>query len=343
VNETFLSFLAGRRAVVADGAVRDFGDGTGELAATASGSVVAHLGQFGVLEFVGAHAQDFLHRQLSCDVAGLADDAGAYGAYCTPKGRVLANFLLWREPEAFCMLLPRSVLSGIEKRLRMYVLRSKVAIADRTDDLVVLGASGPGAAEGVAGLVGVVPAAPLHAARRDGVTVIALRAARFLVTVPAASGPLVWDRLSGALRPVGAACWDWLEISSGVPWITAATQDQFVPQMANLELLGGVSFSKGCYPGQEIVARTQHLGTLKRRLYLAHVRADAAPVPSQPLYSERLGDQAVGTIINAAPAPGGGFDVLAVLQTASAAGTAVRLGTPSGAELRFLDLPYAAP
>jgi folate-binding protein YgfZ len=342
-NDTFLAFLATRGGAVADGVVRDFGDARGELAATASGSVVAHLGQFGILAFRGEEARDFLHRLLSCDVEGLADDAGAYGAYCTPKGRVLANFLLWREPDGFAMLLPRAIVPGIQKRLQMYVLRSKVTLEARADALVVLGASGPAAAAAVASLVGPPPGQPLRVARGDRATVISLAAARFIVTTPSASAPQVWDRLAGALRPVGAACWDWLEIANGLPWITDATQDQFVPQMANLELVGGVSFRKGCYPGQEIVARTQHLGRPRRRLYLAHVRAAATPAASEPLYSAGLGDQAAGTVINAAPAPGGGFDVLAVVHTASVAGDKVRLGSPSGAELQFRALPYSVP
>ncbi len=341
VSDPFLAFLAARAGTVADGVVRDFGDAPGEIAATASGSVVAHLAQFGILAFRGEDARDFLHRQLSCDVEGLADTAGAYGAYCTPKGRVLANFLLWREPDAFCMLLPRAIVHGIQKRLQMYVLRSKVTLADRTDDLVVLGASGPAAADAVAKLAGTPPGGPLGVARRDQVTVIALAPARFLVTTPRAYAPHVWGQLTGALRPVGAACWDWLEIANGWPWITAATQDQFVPQMANLELLGGVSFRKGCYPGQEIVARTQHLGQPKRRLYLAHARPEGIPAPGQPLYSSGFGDQAAGMVVNAAPAPGGGFDLLAVVQTASVAGDTIRLGSRSGAELLFRDLPYA--
>jgi len=341
VSDAFLAFLATRGGAVADGVVRDFGDAPGEIAATASGSVVVPLGQFGILAFTGEEAGDFLHRQLSCDVEGLADDAGAYGAYCTPKGRVLANFVLWREPGTLNMLLPRSILPGIRKRLQMYVLRSKVALADRTEALVVLGVSGPAAVGAVAELVGTSPGEPLSVARRGAVTAIAVAAARFLLAFPSASAPPVWDRLAGALRPVGAACWDWLEIASGWPWITDATQDQFVPQMANLELLGGVSFRKGCYPGQEIVARTQHLGRPKRRLYLAHVRAEGKPAPSQPVYSASLGEQAAGTVVNAAPAPGGGFDVLAVVHTGSIAGDKVRLGSPGGAELQFRDLPYS--
>jgi folate-binding protein YgfZ len=340
VNGTFLSFLATRGAVVADGLVRDFGDPSGEIAATASASVVAHLGQFGILAFAGHDARDFLHRQLSCDVAGLAAGASAYGAYCTPKGRMLANFLLWREPDAFHMLLPRSMVQGIGKRLQRYVLRSKVTIAEGTDDRIVMGVSGPQATGAVTAITGTAPKGPMDVTGRDAVTAIGLRGARALITAPTAAGPQVWERLSGALRPVGAQCWNWLEIANGLPWITTATQDEFIPQMANLELIDGVSFRKGCYPGQEIVARAQHLGTVKRRLYLAHLQADGVPAPGQPLYDADRGDQAAGTIVNAAPAPGGGFDVLAVVQTASADGADVRLGSRSGTALEFRTLPY---
>jgi folate-binding protein YgfZ len=124
--------------------------------------------------------------------------------------------------------------------------------------------------------------------------------------------------------------------------VTARTQDEFVPQMANLELLGGVSFHKGCYPGQEVVARTQHLGKTKRRMLLAHIDG-ATPAPGDPLFSEDLGDQASGMIVNAAPAPGGGCDVLAVVHAPSAAASTVHLGSLTGAALRFRPLPYAVP
>jgi folate-binding protein YgfZ len=343
VTDTFLAFLATRGGTVTDRTVRDFGDPAAEIAATGSGDVLACLAQFGILAFDGKDAGDFLHRQLSCDVEGLADDGAAYGAYCTPKGRVLANVLLWREPDGVRVLLPGSILSGIARQLQRYVLRSQVTIADRTGELVLAGVSGPGAERAVASLLGAAPGAPLRGVRRDGITAIALANERFLVVAPDAAAPQAWDHLAATLRPVGTACWEWLEIASGRPWITAATQDQFIPQMANLELLGGVSFRKGCYPGQEIVARTQHLGTPKRRLYLAHVPAACAPAAGQALYSGDRGDQSAGTVVNAAPAPGGGFDVLAVVQTATAGGDRVRLGSPSGIALQFRDLPYAVP
>jgi folate-binding protein YgfZ len=340
VHPDWLAFLASRGADVADGVVRDFGDAPRERAATAAGSIVADLSQYGVLAASGTDARSFLHGQLSCDVEGLADGSAAYGAYCTAKGRVLANFLLWPEAGTFFLLLPRALAPGIRKRLQMFVLRSKVTLADRSDDLAVLGAAGPAAAGALAALVDAVPAAPLGTALAGDIAVIALGTERFVAVAPILRAPAVWDRLAGELAPAGAPCWEWLEIANGLPWITPATQDQFVPQMANLELIGGVNFRKGCYPGQEIVARTQFLGKPKRRLFLAHVEAEARPAPGEPLVVDG-GDQSAGTVVNAAPAPEGGFDLLAVVQTASAGTATVRLGSTAGPALRFRPLPYA--
>ena len=123
--------------------------------------------------------------------------------------------------------------------------------------------------------------------------------------------------------------------------IVAATQEQFVPQMVNYEALGGVSFQKGCYPGQEIVARSQYLGKLKRRMVLAH--ADTPAAPGDSLYSADLGEQASGTVVNAAPAPDGGYDLLAVAQVESARTQTLHLGRPDGAALTLKPLPYAVP
>src|SRR5262245_58336494 len=343
MHPDWLVFLASRGASVTDGIVRDFGDAARERAATAGGSVVADLSQYGLLAAGGADARTFLHAQLSCDVESLADDTAAYGAYCTAKGRVLANFLLWSEGAAFLLLLPRALVPGIRKRLQMFVLRSKVTLTDRSDDLVVLGLAGTGSRAALQGLTGSAPAGLLTIARGGGVTGIEIDGGRFVAIVPVAQAAAAWERVAGELTPVGAPCWEWLEIAHGLPWITAATQDQFVPQMANLELIGGVNFHKGCYPGQEIVARTQYLGKPKRRLFLAHVDADASPAPGDALVADGGGDQSAGTVVNAAPAPQGGFDLLAVVQTASADAATVRLGSPGGPPLRFRPLPYAVP
>ena len=344
MNTALETLLKGMGAVVVDGEVRDFGDAAAERAILPAGSYVADLSHFGVLEFNGPDATEFLHNQLSCDVKGLAAGTNTPGGYCTPKGRMLASFLLWRHAEGWRMLLPRSVLPVILKRLRMFVLRSKVTIVDCTDGLALLGAGGPAAAAALRECCGDLPALPngvLSPEQAPGTDLLALAGGRWLLALPVEQAVSAWPALARQLRPVGAAAWNWTDIRNGIAFVVARTQEQFVPQMANLELIGGVSFKKGCYPGQEIVARTQHLGKVKRRLYLAHVAAVAAP--GDELFGEDVAGQSNGMVANAAPSPSGGTDILAVVQRASAESSRVHLRSADGPLLDFQPLPYAIP
>lgn len=310
------------------------------LAAARSGSVIAPLSHLGVVEFSGADAEGFLHGQLSCDVKGTAPDSSTYGGYCSPKGRVLANFLLWRGESGLLMALPRDLLAAFRKRISRFVLRSKVAIADASSSLTLIGCAGPQAGNALGKVYARLPEQPRRVARdAGGSTVIRLDEDRFIIAAPPEAAGKIRQRLSESLRPVAQEVWQWLDVRGGIPWITAPTQEEFVPQMANLDLIGGVSFDKGCYPGQEIVARTRYLGKLKRRMFLANVAAAAAP--GDRLYSEDLGDQAGGTVVNATASPDGGSDVLAVVQTASRDSSTVHLKSMDGPVLRFLPLPYA--
>src|SRR5262249_20643493 len=151
------------------------------------------------------------------------------------------------------------------------------------------------------------------------------------------SDPVTVEKLKHGTDIVSPDHWDWLDIHAGVPVITLPTQEQFVPQMVNLDLIGGLSYSKGCYPGQEIVARTHFLGTLKQRMYRAHL-GSGEPRAGDKLYSADLGEQASGTVVSAAPAPEGGFDLLAAMRIASAKSGGMRWKTPDGPELELLPL-----
>jgi folate-binding protein YgfZ len=154
----------------------------------------------------------------------------------------------------------------------------------------------------------------------------------------------LWQRLRSAGAQVGTgAAWQWASVGSGIAEIVAETQDQFVLQMLNYDLLGGVSFTKGCYPGQEIVARSQYRGEIKRRTLLLHAQTEDAPVPAQPVYAVRSTPQPVGTVLGAAAAPGGGFDVLACVHLDLAENSELRLDRADGAALERLELPYALP
>ena len=314
-----------------------------ELDTVANRSFLAELTQFSVLTFSGDDAQGFLQGQLSCDVDALAGGQNSsYGSYSTAKGRMLASFLLWRDALEWRMLLHRSIAPAIQKRLAMFVLRAKVKIEDHSSRIALMGIGGPAAGASLHTLYGALPEGPHQLqSTTPGNTLVALPGQRWLLVLASEHVQATREKLASALHTVGSSTWDWSEIRNGIPWVTAQTQDQFVPQMANLELIGGVNFKKGCYPGQEIVARTQYLGKLKRRLYLAHV--DALASAGDELYSDDVGGQNNGMIANAAPSPGGGCDVLAVVQSTSADTGAVHLKSADGPRLRFLPLPYAVP
>ena len=298
------------------------------------------LPDLGVIGFSGEDSQTFLHNQLTCDVNAIGTNQSAYGSYCTPKGRVLATFLLWRAPEGYFMQLPSAVREGVQKRLSMYVLRAKVKVEDVSTRWSKLGLYGNGAAGFVERTFGVALRAGHEVAFLPDVTVIRLPIERYEILVAPGHEPAVLDKLKESAEPAGTESWDLLDIRAGIPTITTATQEQLVPQTVNLDLIGGLSFSKGCYPGQEIVARMHFLGKLKQRTYLAHLETGETPQPGDKLYSADLGAQSSGMIVNAAPSPEGGFDVLAAIQISSAQGSGVHWKSPDGPPLKLLPLPY---
>jgi tRNA-modifying protein YgfZ len=298
------------------------------------------LSQFEVLRFSGEDAQTFLHNQLSTEIAGLSSGRSTYGAYCTPKGRMLASFLLWRSDEGFLVQLPSSLREPIQKQLSKFILRSKVKAADVSGDRTLIGVAGQDAGALVQRVIGQAPAKTHEVATATGTTVIRLPGDRFEIFAAKDAAPRVLEALAAGAGKVGPEHWEWLDIRAGIPTILPATQETFVPQMANLDLIGGVSFDKGCYPGQEIVARMHYRGTLKQRMYLAHIDGADLPQPGDKLYSPDFGEQASGTIVNAAPAPAGGSDVLAAIQISSAEKGNLRLGSAQGPALELLPLPY---
>jgi tRNA-modifying protein YgfZ len=321
-------------------AVRGFGDPPQELHAAHHGSVVAPLTHLGVLAFSGDDARDFLQGQLSSDVNALAVGQAQLSAYCSAKGRVLANFLLWRESGRFVALLSADLVEATRKRLSMFVLRAKVRVEDLGSQYPLLGTSGVDAAAVVTQAFGIGPAIPAWSMEQcPAGSVLNLGEDRFIAVVDPAAAEASWSALAAKLTPVGEAAWRWMDIRAGLPWITAATSDEFVPQMANLDLIGAVNFQKGCYPGQEIVARTQYLGKLKRRLYRLHADAGALAPAGTHLYGAELGDQPAGMVVDLQPAPDGGCDLLAVVQI-DAVRNPVHLGTPDGPALSLLPLPY---
>jgi folate-binding protein YgfZ len=248
---------------------------------------------------------------------------------------MIASFTIWREGSDYLLLLSADILPGILKKLSMYVLRSKVKLADITAERSLLGVAGPDAAA----LIGTL--GPMTSLPFAGGTAIRLDDRRFVLALPADNAAAVRDRLATTARAGTPADWHLAEIEAGMPRIVATTQEAFTPQMVNYELaaVGGVSFQKGCYPGQEIVARTQYLGKVKRRMY--RVKLENAFPPGTDVFTPEAGDQHCGAVVLCAPSPEGGHQALLVVQSSGMAANAVHVGKPDGPLAQPLPLPYA--
>ena len=314
-----------------------------------AGCILCDLSDYGLIEATGADAERFLHGQLSSDVRALGPARSQLSTYNSPKGRVLATLLLWRTGSGFIFQVPGSIAAGLRKRLAMFVLRSKVQLLPAEERLVRLAVCGDTAADTVRNAGLPVPETDFDLAPLAGAGdaaagwILRLPGKRYLVVAEVERARNAWGSLERAgARPGTSARWHWASVRSGIAEIVAATQDQWVPQMLNYELLGAVSFTKGCYPGQEIVARTQYRGELKRRTLLLHADAPA-PAPGTPVLASGAPEQSVGAVLASARAPEGGSDLLACVHLDLAQDAELRLGSVDGARLERLPLPYALP
>lgn len=314
MNSHWQNFLEAAGAAFDSAApeVLHFGNPAGELQAAQTATVVVPLSHLGLIESSGDDAKSFLHNQFTSDINHLDAEQAQHSAWCTAKGRMLASFLIWREGEAYELLMAAELTEPIMKRLQMFVLRAKVKIADLSASQVLLGLSGPQAGDALAAANLPMPSEPLTTVAAAGKRIIRLDAERFLVAASADNAGETWRQLASIARPAGVPVWRWLDVRAGLPLVTGATREEFVPQMADFEKIGGVSFHKGCYPGQEIVARTQYLGKVKRHLY--RLVSTTALQAGDDLHSPDNPDQAAGKVIVGAPSPLGGFEALAVVQ-----------------------------
>jgi folate-binding protein YgfZ len=241
------------------------------------------------------------------------------------------------------LLLAGDLAETIRRRLAMFVLRANVTIEDVTAASTLIGIAGDGNAEATREAFGVAPARGHAVAFGEDASGFMLPDRRIVVVAPHAEGVMLHAALARHATSVGNDEWRWFGIAAGVPWITAATSDLFVPQTANWDLLGGVSFGKGCYPGQEIVARMQYLGRLKERLFAFHADTLEA-APAMRLYAATFDpEQPCGTVVNAAPDAAGGVALLAVAQIAAVDANDLALGARGGPPLVRRALPYAIP
>lgn len=315
-----------------------FSDFLAQVTAVRTGNALALLDNLGIIQVQGEDAQTFLQGQFSADIRDVSAARAQFSTYSTAKGRMLASFLIWQHADSYYLLLSADIAAAIAKRLTMFVMRSKVKVTLLDTSLSpVVGLRGPLLQSVVEQHFNAKEQPPLNVMQQGADVAIALPDGGYLVC-PAVDSPLPALLQAVAAVAVSAAAWAVRDIDAGIAWVTQATQEQFVPQMANMEIIGAVSFKKGCYPGQEIVARTQYLGKLKRRLFKARLTQFAAV--GSKLFSPELPDQSIGMVAAICQVEDSKYEALVVAQSACW-GKGIYLETEYINALEQLALPYS--
>ena len=294
-------------------------------------SGVTTLSHLGVIQISGEDAAKFIHGQLTQDFSLLGQDQARLAAFCSAKGRMQASFVGFKRPNGDILLVcSRDLLPATLKRLSMFVLRAKAKLTDASAQFALYGLAGDATKKVAGGAHSTWAKADF-----DGYSVITLHPAvgveRQLLVAPAGGPPPEGNGLP-------LEVWQWGEVRSAVAMLTTPVVEAFVPQMLNYESVGGVNFKKGCYPGQEVVARSQFRGTLKRRAYIVH--ADKPLPVGAEVYHSSDASQPNGTVAAAAANPGGGWEGIACLQISAAGQGTLHLGSPDGEQVTLCPLPY---
>lgn len=290
----------------------------------------------GVLAVRGPDAGKFLQGQLTCNIDYLKDGSASLGARCTPKGRMLSSFRILPDTDGYLLAMAGELIEPQLTELKKYAAFSKSQLSDESDNWVRYGLVGGD--DVLAGLGLDLPQAAGQVVCNDGRIAIRLESGRAELWAPHEQAETLKSHLSAQLTEAPLNNWLLAQIRAGIGQVFGATRDLFIPQMINLQAVGGVSFRKGCYSGQEIVARMQYLGKLKRHLYRLALDGSQIPQVGTELFSPVHGTS-VGEVVLAAAAEGG-IELLAVLQDDAVQDGRIHLGSADGPSLSLLDLPY---
>ncbi len=304
--------------------------------------IVAKLDDYGLIKVEGDDAEIFLHAQFTNDLQqGVTENNSQLSAYCTPKGRILSLFRIYKTSNAFYLSMPRELVEATHKRLSMFVLMSKVSLTDESDNISQLGVSGPNSEQKLMAMIGQPPEAVDQVVTNENISIIRIPGPhqRFQIISPAKEIKSLYNKLGTFVAEVSANAWQLLDIHAGIPIIKQINVEAFVPQMVNLQAINGLSFKKGCYPGQEVVARMQYLGKLKRCMYLAHSDSETVARPGDSIFVNADEPRKTGVVVIAQPAPDGGNDLLVVVEIESADNQTIYLD--ENIPLAIKPLPYS--
>lgn len=280
------------------------------LSAIETDNIMVDLSDTGLISVTGEDAKTFLQGQVTNDVNAITATQSHYSGYCNPKGRLLALFFAFQHQDTLYLSLDKALVPSIQKRLQLYVMRAKVMLNDEQPNLARFGIAGDTTTQALKQHYDQLPETDFAVTQHGDITIIRMPFIKpaYQIITPAEQRETVLKTLSTSFSSVDKAAWDYLETQSGIPEIVTATQEAFVPQMINLDAFGGINYKKGCYTGQEIVARTHYLGKVKRRTLLGSVKTDSAPAAGDVIKDAT--QQNVGQVVRSCANTDEGFDLL---------------------------------
>ena len=342
MNNEWEQFLLSINAIIENGVVKNFNHSFKEEQSAYSNLVLADLSHYALIEANGDDVEDFLQGQLSNDIKLVTENTGQLSAYCNPKGRILANFRIFKRQNSYFLRLRADISDTTLKRLRMFVMRSKVELIDRTTEFSRMGIAGHNADKELSTIFQNLPVNTDESSTENNITIIKLAGSvpRYEAHGPFENIKELWKKLQSKAVLVGENSWNLLTIRAGIPEVVTETVEEFVPQMLNLQAINSLSFTKGCYPGQEVVARMHYLGKLKRRLFICSANDEKLPTSGTAIFTSDENEQKVGQIVTASWSTEQKFELLAVLQIEKAENNELHIGSSAGPILQLHDLPY---
>ncbi len=353
MNKEWKQYLQNNGAILTQdsSSIEHFGQPEKEQSAIDNGNIITPITGMTYIQASGIDAKTFLQGQLTNDIALIDTQSSQLSGYCNPKGRLLALFRITQHNDGYHLHLPAALLEKIVPRLKMFIMRAKVTLEPAAADVIRIGVSGKDAAEKLSTHVSSLPDNINGVTDENGITIIKHPVkqqnleARFELIGSREKIQLLWQLLSQDFSPCGSGAWQLLNINAAQPSVVSETVEMFIPQMLNLHVIDGVSFKKGCYPGQEVVARLHYRGKLKRHMQIAQFTSDQPPLPGMPLYPLEGGEEAqsVGNIVQVERLSNHEYRALCVISNEFSTKKVTCLQRDTKAALKLYDLPYDFP
>ena len=305
---------------------------------TNSSLMLFDLSDQGLIKVSGEDAESFLQNQLTNDIRNVTETTHQASAWCSPKGRIIANFQIFMRDDSYFLTVSADLIEHVIKKLRMYVMMSKVTVEDVSESVIHFGYVGD-----LKTIIGDVPNTPNQTIQYNNLSILRLadnepRYEIFGDISNISDAKQLWDQCATDAIAVNNNGWNYLNIAAGIPSINEASSEAWIPQMVNYIAIGGVDFKKGCYPGQEVVARLNYLGKTKRRMYRLKISTKQLPAIGDTIAS--TSDKAAGKILNAAINPDGSIEALAIMKIAET-DSPLTLANDNNTSIALLDLPYS--